>query len=704
MPVTKGEYQVFRNACPRNCYDTCSMQTYVKDQRIQFVEGAPESSFTDGGLCVKGYSYVQQVYAKDRITHPLRQVPRGSGHWERISWDTALETIARKIREIEEKDGSLHGLCLATGSGNHGITNNSPDGMMSSLGYTTRTRGTPCWPAGIDAQAYDMGEMWCNDPEDLVKSRYIILWGVNPAWCSIHSMKFIYEARERGARIIVIDPLFTQTAAKADLYCQVKAGTDGILALGMARVIIEEGLTDPDFLSNHTLGYERFTAYLDQQICLAQVSEICGIPESEIRSMARDFASIKPATIWVGYGMQRHTNGGANVRAIDALGALTGNIGKPGGGVRYGHKTNRIFNYYAASMSPPQGAGPGKDRFINTNRLAQEILDAENPPIRMLWNTCRNPFSQDFNRPLLERAFKKLELVVCVEQFMTMTCEQADIVLPVTTLFEEDTINVAYWHYWLALNEKAIAPVGECRSNTRIAMDLSEKMNQLFPGSCTFPTHLTSEEWISREFNDRVYEMFGITSWKDLKSGPVKAVIPREAWGDGRFATPSGKYEFYSKLAQSHGHKALPEVVPGRKPSAPFRILTPHSKFSIHSQFQNLDYMTAFNPEPCVRIHPKAAAQKGICDKDLVRVFNDQGQIVVRSRLTTTVPQDTLVLHEAWFKNKGYCVQNLVDDQSSDMGVFKTGSPGVAIHDQFADIEKISPAARRFPFNFWKTR
>jgi anaerobic selenocysteine-containing dehydrogenase len=691
MSLEQEKYQIFNNVCPRNCYDTCSMKTYVKNNKIQFVEGTPDSTFTRGGLCVKGYSYVRRVYSEDRIKYPMRQIKRKSGKWQRISWNEALETICQKIHALNEKDGSLQGLCLATGSGNHGVTNNSPHGMMSSLGHTTRTIGTPCWPAGIDAQTYDMGGMWCNDPEDLIKSRYIILWGVNPAWCSIHTMKYIYQAQERGAKILTIDPLFTQTAAKSDLFWQIKPGTDGALALGMARHIIDSNLVDTEFLTNYSLGYEDFKIYLKKEISLPWAAKECGIPQSEIARVAEEYASFKPATIWIGYGMQRHTNGGANVRAIDALGALTGNIAKPGGGVRYGHLTNRIFNYYSNKMTPPEtGKGKGKDRHINTNKLAQEILAAKDPSIQMMWVTLRNPFSQDFDRPLLEKAFSTIDLVVCVDQFFTQTTEHADIVLPVTTCFEEDSINVSYWHYWLGLNQKAIEPLHECKSNTQIAMALSKKMNALYPGSCTFPTDLTSEKWINREFNDEIYQMFGISSWKELKKGPIKAKIPQEAWKDYQFATPSGKYEFFSELAQTHGHKALPEYIPRRKSSGPLQVLTPHSKFAIHSQFQNIDYMEAFNPEPHVIIHPVTASIRKIKDKQWVRVFNKVGELVVKSRISKNVPEDCLVLYEAWFNNQEYCVQNLVDDESSDMGALKTGAPGVALHDQYAEVEPFS--------------
>ncbi|MBW2370430.1 MAG: molybdopterin-dependent oxidoreductase, partial [Deltaproteobacteria bacterium] len=301
-------YQVYRNACPRNCYDTCSINTYVKNGVIEFIEGAPESTFTDGSLCVKGYSYWRRVYSPDRIKYPMVQQGRGSGKWRRISWDEALDRIAKKILEIKEKDGSLLGMMLDKGSGNVSVSNYADNGMMTSLGYTTRVAGSSCMSAGTDAQYYDMGGLACNDPEDLPESRYIILWGGNPAWCSVHSMKYIFAARDRGARILAIDPIYTQTAAKADEYWQVNTGQDGALALGMARHILDRGLVDREFVENQALGFNDFAAYLKQEITLTWAAGKSGIPVDVIKQAAEAFATAKPATIWLGLGLQRHTN------------------------------------------------------------------------------------------------------------------------------------------------------------------------------------------------------------------------------------------------------------------------------------------------------------------------------------------------------------------------------------------------------------
>ncbi|SEA74936.1 molybdopterin guanine dinucleotide-containing S/N-oxide reductases [Desulfuromusa kysingii] len=702
-------FEIFRNACPRNCYDTCSIKTFVKDGVIQFIEGASESTFTDGGLCVKGFSYPRRVYSPDRIKYPMMQVGRGSGNWKRLSWDEAIDRIAEKILEINEKDGNLLGLALDKYSGNFGITHYGVEGMMSSLGYTTRFVGTPCWPAGIDAQNFDMGEMWCNDPEDMVESKYIIVWGANPAWCSVHSMKYIFEAKKRGAKIVVIDPVMTQTAAKADMYLQVDTATDGALALGMARHLLDQGMIDREFVNNHSLGFEEFSQYLKKNVTVTWAAKETGIPAQVIKQIAEEFAQADPATIWIGYGMQRHVNGGAMVRAIDALVAMTGNVGKVGGGARYGHLRTWGFNYNAMVNAAPEGAvgmmdgaaikgdfhfiGEGNakftDRPLNMNQLGREILQTQDPKIRMLWLACRNPFSQDPDTALLKKAFDTLEMVVVVDQFFTKSVEQADIVLPHTTLFEENTVNVGYWHYWLSLNEQAIKPMYESRSDVQIAAMLSKRMNERQPGSCTFPTELDTRKWMEKEFNKGIYDLFGLNSWKDLRNGPAKAkLVSSAAWHDFKFKTPSGKYEFKSELAAQNGHKALPEFKQKRAATGPLRLLTPHSKFSLHSQFQNLDFMEDFNPEPIVYLHPTTAKTRDIEEGVQVRVFNQRGQVELMARLTDNVPPDVLLMYEAWFKNSDFNVQNLLDDESADMGSFKTGAPGIATHDQFANIQK----------------
>jgi anaerobic selenocysteine-containing dehydrogenase len=213
-------------------------------------------------------------------------------------------------------------------------------------------------------------------------------------------------------------------------------------------------------------------------------------------------------------------------------------------------------------------------------------------------------------------------------------------------------------------------------------------MNELKPGSCTFPTDIDTKEWMVQEFNKGVYDLFGLSSWADLRKGMRKATAGLTPWADGAFGTPSGKYEFRSELCVEHGFNALPAYVESRKPYDKLRLLTPHTKFGIHSQFVNLDWMEDFNPEPFVYIHPETARSRGIADGDRVVVTNKTGKVTLAARLTDNVPADAILMYEAWFRGNDFNCQNLVDDTSADMGAYKAGAPGVAIHDQFADVAK----------------
>ncbi|OEF95832.1 DMSO reductase [Desulfuribacillus alkaliarsenatis] len=684
--------QTFRNACPRNCYDTCAILTTVEDGVITKVTGNPDNTYTRGKLCVKGNSYTRMVYAPDRIKYPMRQKGRGSGNWERISWDEAFTEIAQNILKIKETYGSTLPICLNKYSGNFDIMHYGIEGTMASIGYTTRAIGTPCWPAGIDAQTFDFGTIYNNDPEDILNSKYLILWGVNPAWCAVHSMYIIEEAKKNGCKIIAIDPILTATASRADMFIQIKPSTDGALALGMAKYIYDNNLYDADWLIRNAKGYEEFFGYVNNNITLEWAAEKTGIPVAVIEQLAREYATADPANIWIGYGMQRHTNGGANVRAIDALAAITGNVGKKGGGAQYAQLETWGFNYHAMVKPQPEGTTGDGDRGINMNNFGADVLAAQDPPIKMMWIAARNPVAQDPEVSVVLKAFEAMDFVVTADLFMNDTVKMSDIVLPVTTPFESPGVNVSYWHYWLNLNEQAIKPIGECKNDVEIAMGLSAKMNELSPGSCTYPTSGDLDEWVEKEFNDGILKQFGLKDFDELKQkGTVKAKSGLIAWERGNFRTPSRKYELYSEEAEKFGNHPLPVYVEEMQaPSGyPFRCISPHWKLNIHSQFQNIDWMEAINDQPFVEIHPNVAKRLGIQTGDAVKVYNDLGYVQLAAKITGTISEDTLVVYEAWYKNKNFNINYTVKAIPADMGAKATGMPGIAFHDNFVNITKV---------------
>ncbi|MEH7179883.1 molybdopterin-dependent oxidoreductase [Neobacillus vireti] len=690
---SNSQKQQFFNACPRNCYDTCSIVTTVEDGRITFVTGNEKNHYTKGRLCVKGNTYPRIVYSPDRIKYPMRQKGRGTGNWERISWDEAYTIIAKKILSIKKEYGNTLPICLNKYSGNFNILNYATEGMLSSIGYTTRAQGTPCDPAGSDAQAFDMGTAYNNDPEQFMDAEYIILWGANPAWTSAHSMYFIEQAKEKGTKLVVIDPLITQTASKADEYIQIKPSTDGALALGMIRYIMDQHLYDEEWVNNHAIGFHEFVSYVKKNITVEWAAEKTGVPQSLIERIAREYATSKPANIWIGFGMQRHTNGGSMVRAIDALAAITGNIGKKGGGVNYIGGETWGFNYHTMSFGAPEGTAGEADRYVNMNNFGAQVLETQDPPIKMMWIACRNPIAQDPEPNVVKKAFDQMDLIVTADLYMNQTVEYSDIVLPVTTPFETVGINVSYWHYWMNVNEQAIKPLYETKSDLEIAMGLSKKLNELESGSCTFPVSGDLVEWVEKEFNDDIREMFGVKSWDELrkKGGTVKANEKvTVAWEDLNFRTPSGKYEFYSEKAVEYGHHPLPVFVEEYKAPKeyPIRCISPHWKLGIHSQFQHIDWLGAIQEHPFVEMHPDLAKKHSIRENDMVNILNEAGYLTLPAKLTKTIPTDTVVMYEGWWKDVNYTENFNVKALPSDMGNYKKGQLGIAFHDNFIKIEK----------------
>ncbi|MBC8016492.1 MAG: molybdopterin-dependent oxidoreductase [Sporomusaceae bacterium] len=682
MAYLENGYRVTRHVCPRNCYDTCGMLAYVRNGKLEKITGDPSHGYTCGKLCSKGYNYIRRVYDPARLQFPIRQIGRGSGKWERITWDTAIEMICEKIIELKDRYHSTLPLCLNKYSGNFGILHYAVEGMFNSLGATTQLKGSPCWSAGLDAQFYDMGGNVNSDPAEIENAKLILLWGVNPAWTAIHSLPYIYRAQEKGAKVIVIDVLYSQTAKKADWFVQVKPGGDGALALALAKVVFDLGQFDREFISLNTLGWEEFTAYLES-VELTFLAEGCGQSMELIKQLGEMIGSVKPMFIWAGFGLQRHVNGGQNLRAIDALAAMTGNIGIAGGGVHYAHQLTWNFNYNFSK-------DPGGNRYLNINRFAEEINGLEDVPVKLLWLACRNLLTQDVCRSSLFKELDKLELIVTVDQFLTPTAQYSDLVLPTTTHFEEMDIVSSYWHHWVGLNEQAIPPYFEAKSDLEIARLLCKKLNDLRPGMSTFPIDQSPEAFLDGEFTEEIYAMLQIKHWSELAGGARRSNIDRIAWEDKKFATASGKFEFLSQTAEKQQISALPEYIEGVQPDMryPYWLITAHAQQGLNSQFQNVASLI-HNHEAMVLIHPQTAEKKGIQGGKLVKVYNDLGSIILKACISSDTPLDVLVCYQGWLPGFKVQLNDLNEGLPADMGEMRTGSKGVAFYDVFVNCELI---------------
>jgi len=380
----------FITACPRNCYSTCSFRVQVEDNRIRRILPYSENLATPEGPCIKGLSYLERTYSPDRIIHPLI---KSSGKFEEININEALDIISYKLGAIREKYGS-QSILWYKGSGMSGLTNEIGYSFWKAFGGTTTTYGNLCWPAGLEAVRLTLGSVKHNVPWDLENANTIIIWGKNPAETNIQEIAFIASAKEKGCRIIVIDPLRTPTADKADILFCPKPGTDGALALAIAQVLIAKGMIDHEFINNHVKGFDELKKSL--HISPRDAELITGIPSKNIIELAEIIGSKGPLTIIPGYGLQRHRNGGQTIRSILLLSVLTGNIGKPGSGFNYANLQTYVFDDIKEPLSyyPDNENDMPFRKSISMAKLGSDMLSMLNPELKAAWIERGNPILQ----------------------------------------------------------------------------------------------------------------------------------------------------------------------------------------------------------------------------------------------------------------------------------------------------------------------
>lgn len=678
------EDKIFYNVCPRNCYETCGILAHVQDGTLLKVEGDPRHGYTQGRLCAKGYAYTEYVYSPQRLRYPLRQYPRGSGNWQRLSWEEALEIIAIKILELHQRYGSSLACGYNKYSGNLGFLHFATEGMFRGFGSHTKLYGDTCLAAGSEAVAYNRGRIAIPDPEDMVESKTIVLWGVNPARTAIHQWNFINQARDRGAKLLVIDPLYTPSAAQADIYLQITPGTDGLLAMAVTKILMEEGQFNLEDINEQILGWESLRSYLQEKVTLEYASEVTGVSQEGMRELVAFYLE-KPCTTWAGFGLQRYSNGGQNIRCIDALVALSGNHHLKGGGLYYNNLVKDVFKLDIVNFPRPDNQNPIIERSLDINCFAQEALALKDPPLKFLWIASRNPLSQDQDLQNWQKLLKQLEFVVTVDLFMNETTAQSDIVLPAASPFEDYDLHRSYWHQWVAINQKAIPPFFEAKSDLEIARSLTQVLNKFQPNFSSFPYQLTALDWIAAELTPEILEKLGITKWEELLQGPRKLKIAEVPWYEQGFQTKTGKFELYSAGAKQNQLPALARFQEQETNSLyPLRLLTPQSMFRIHSQYRALSWLSQDQEMEMVEMNPHDAEQRGLKEKDNVAVFNDWGSCQRRVRLSKRVPQGVVVIAQSGEDS----VNKLLAKQAADMGTQYSGSRGAAYYDAWVEIKK----------------
>lgn len=684
---------IYDNICPADCFASCRIKTIVEKGRAIRISGDPEDIYTNGSLCAKGYAHLERIYSPERVLYPLRQKGKGLGQWERITWEDALGEIAERLVRIRAEEHSMFSVCLDKYLGNTGILNRSVEGFFRSIGYITFMVGSPCDGAGMDALILNYGACRKSFPEDMTNAKLIVIWGANPAWTVPHQMRFIYDAVKQGAKLVVIDPIFTATAARSDLYIQIRPGADGHLASGIAKVLLDENLCDEAFLEQHTHGWDEFKSHL-LGVDLDCIAKVSGIGEKDIREIARLYGTHKPVTTWLGVGAQHNPTGGQNLRVIDALAAMTGNIGIPGGNVHYVSQEGWAYSGAFEKITPPCGPEENqirtlRHRTIGTGRFAE--LQSLSPPIRFLWIAGRNPVSQDPDASRVREILKSIETVVVVDQNLTSSAAFADYFLPVKTFFEYEDVVISNWHFGASINQQAIKPIGECRSDFEIVRELARTLNRLAPDFSTFPVDKEGDEWIDSEMQGRLYSLLGITHFKELLGKHCRLNLPAVAWEDRVFPTPSGRYEFSSAQTLNSGYHPLPIPAASERPTSayPFQLLSVRSFAALNSQFRSLKSLQELEGTRKVFINPLTAKARNIAEGKEVSVYNWLGEIHLKASLTDSVPPDLLVVYVGMASGGDDGLNRLISFEEADLGTISSQVRGISFQNCYVNLSLV---------------
>ena len=666
------------SACPHDCPDTCAMLTTVEDGKVVDVRGNPDHPFTQGGLCVKVNDYQNRVYSEDRVLFPMRRVgTKRSGEFERISWDEALDEISSRWKAIIDEDGPSSILPYSY-LGTEGILNglNVGDAFFNKLGAAVSER-TFCDSGAITAFFMTCGPTAAVDPESFVYSKYIVLWAINTISNNLHHWPFIAEAQRRGAKVVVIDPVATRTAKKADWHIPIKPGTDAALALGMINVIIAEDLVDHDYVEKYTVGYDELAARA-ANFPPDVVAGITGIAADDIRTLAREFATKQPSVIRMGVAIERNASGGNAVRALSCLPALVGSWRHCGGGIL--HMPIWAFPVKFDDLSRADWIREGTP-VINQWRLGAALMGELDQKVNSLFVYNANPVVMVPEQDKVLQGLAREDLFTVVsEHFVTDTARYADIVLPATTQLEQFDLMFSWGHLYLTLNEPAIAPRGESVPNTELFRRLARAMGFNDPSwdRTDEQMALDAMDWSSPMLEGIDLAGLRKTGYARLNVGSPEEFVPHR---EGNFPTPSGKVEFKSSIAEGAGNMVLPlfrqgyagdqsgetldplpnfipqnespQTSPELAARYPLNMLSPKAHAFLNSSFANMQTQLHHAGEQMVMINPSDAGARGIADGDTVRVHNDRGDFQATARVSEDASPGVVVAPVGYWAKRG---------------------------------------------------
>jgi anaerobic selenocysteine-containing dehydrogenase len=672
-------------ACPLDCPDACSWVVTVNDagQAVK-LRGNPTHPHTRGGLCVKVNPYLEFSRDPSRVLFPMKRVgAKGSGQFTRISWDEALDTIASRLNSVLAEHGG-DAIWPFDGTGNVGFLQGcgAPHRIWGAIG-SARHHVSICSMSGHLGISYTSGSAAGMDPEDVVHSRLIILWGSNTLTSNQHLWPFIEQARAGGAYVVVIDPVRHRTAERADEHVAPRVGTDAALALALCHVVAEVGV-DTSFLAEHTAGWLEFEASLEEYTP-ARVAEICDIPEETIVALGRRIATTRPMAIKLGQGMQRHRHGGQTARVISCLPALTGDYLRPGGGLVY--STSDAYQLNTVKLSRPE-LRTHVPRTLVMTRLVRELQRTDGA-VKALLVMGANPVVSNPDQTRVRHELSRDDLFTVVfDAFQTDTADYADLLLPSTLQTEHTEIMESFGHLYLNWNEPAVDPPGECLSKTEFLRRLAFAMGLSEPALYASDLELAADlldSPIWREAGLGVDELRA-AGWLRIPTSS-----PFQPFGAG-FATPSGTFEFASDRAERDGHGRLPNYRPPREAAddtqGTLALLAPASHFYVNSVFAGIDRNVDRSGVPTVTICEADATAQSLVHGQLVEVSNARGSFIACLTVGTQArPGVAVTAKGAWTKvfEGRRSVNATVAEHDSDMGA------GAVYHDNRVILSAYQP-------------
>ena len=671
--------EIRHSVCALDCPDACGLVLRIEDGRATRIQGTPGHPVTQGFLCGKVARYLDREYSPNRLTTPLRRVgAKGEGRFEPITWDEALSVITERFQAIIADHGAEAILPYSYGGSMGLLQANGMDRRFFHRLGASRLDRTICASAGTAGLMATQGIRYGIDPEAFVHSKLIIAWGANVLTTNVHLWPFIVEARRRGAKFIVIDPVRTKTASLADQHIRINPGSDLALALGLMHLLFANSQTDEAYLNSHASGWtdlrETAQAYTPEK-----VAAWTGIPAADIIELAREYGETKPAVIRLNYGVQRSERGGAAVRAVAMLPVITGAWRHLGGGLQL--STSQAFHFNRTALEMPE-LQPHPTRLVNMSKLGSALTNPSDPPVKALFVYCSNPAAVvPDQRAVLAGLSREDLFTVVVEQFQTDTADYADLVLPTTTFLEHTDIYGAYGHHYVQLARPALPPPGQARSNVQIFRELAHRLG------FDEPAFTESEDDMIRGILSSGHQhLDGITLERLDIEHSIRLNLGEglfRPFANGGFGHADGKADLSPKdldyvppVESRHGDAVL-------RQSFPLELISPKNHDSMNSTFGNrldVDRQTAI-----LHISTADAASRGIASGDRVRVFNGRASVVLAAEVDGVVGPGTISSPSLrWPKKQpgGFNINALVSERLTDIG------GGATFYSCLVEVEK----------------